>query len=648
MSQTAKNHSIYLDNLYNFKKINNQLKTNFLYTYGMIRQGKYLPLDIQSILNDYPKFPYNYNYWESLSGFNVQRIRHCTNDSVEYLLDELNPQMISFKSKLDKLPEELDEFNFQTAFQHTFFSDIDTLYNRDHNFINYNKIGEFSNILYSLIGSSFDSELENKSILLQIIHFFLLNYLIFKSTNLKSQVVDLVWSKKIFNKDNISNEFNNFIDNNIDLVSGDLTKILLKHVYSFVLPTDNILNLVQGVVKNSINELKGFFQSYNEIHGTLTDIKLTKTISNVLLHNISVNGLVKMFKDYDVFTDTDTIIQFDKKEEKKLNEFYNRINNYGIRQYMNLLYTYKFYPIKFVNIISMIVKEYVENKIYTPDDIDYNFIKDIKRYLASIENNITDTDINNYIDVLPSILTTTNFDYWFKKDECSSFCVNLYFLDYFDEFIKSNVFVEFITLLLRNIYNELVENGYVDYGYNWNVHYSIIEFYFISLFKQAITRKKLFGNLNSELNALLENLFMSNFSPIENETVIGDVDGTRSVFVTRYQFEESSIEVYIDGILQDSSTYTINGSTKTIMFNIVILEGSLITVNYQPQYDIIISKYDEEGYTQQDFRKYINYKIDEFKSNNVIAESISKYIQNLYLGTVTKQTYFNILRYFRI
>lgn len=644
MNIASENHSIYINNVYNYNTVLDYWADSFYYTYGMLRQGKYLPLNFKETLKEYPKYPKNFKFWQSTSAFNIQKIREIILDSTEYLIENLPSNVALLKPTLDTFPETVNKYSFEVPFQQTIFSNKNDLYLNTHHFINYFSISPYINTINHVIGNRFDERLLQVDFIQQVINIFLLNSLIYKVTDINMQLMDYLDSIQSFSVDKISEGFDEFIDAENELIAIDLTDIILKYIYSIIQPSERLTGVVYNTIKDEINSLKDYFSEYNDLMNQVSNIIINKTVSDCLLQTGSVFGTVYLFYNHlDVFPK----IQhsgYQVSENEKLKNYMNKVSKYIMRNYLNLCYIYKFWPIKFLNTLPVIITKYVESEVFPISDLNLANIS-LDSHMSKIFEYI---DLEKYCEALVDILDPAKLKLWASNNKISHFSATLYFLDNFDKFFESEIFLNHLTSLLESVYNILEQEGFVDSGINWNVYHGTIKSYYISLFRQALVRKKLFKNQINSLNTNLIKFFDNSFDPINGEVLSSSSEGDNLFFKTKYQFDESSVTVYINDIEQSSDDYYIHGKDHSISFKNYPPVGSVITADYTPSYNITIKKYDEDGYDWDDFKQYVEQKIEDFKNHPTVTKNIRNYIENIYLGTVNKQILYDILRYFKV
>lgn len=160
---------------------------------------------------------------------------------------------------------------------------------------------------------------------------------------------------------------------------------------------------------------------------------------------------------------------------------------------------------KFLSIMSILIKKYIENNIMTIDE-RYLTENDILSYVKTLDSSIF-YDI--LIETFDKRLTTPNIFNWCTKYEVSRFVILMYFMNMFDEFIESDEFNNFIEDIIKFASDVLYNNQYITKDFNWYECIDSLKLYFKSFLRYNLAEGQLFKsfivNLNEDILYILQN-----------------------------------------------------------------------------------------------------------------------------------------------
>lgn len=637
-SNISRNLSIYLNNVFNFKYINDSLSNSFNQVFDEIIQGQRLSINFRKTFDDYPRYPYYYKYIEKMGIYNLLKIKQVTLDSVDKLIDSIDSDTISLKSVLDDYPIMKNDLIYDINLQLTYFTDQENLYNFLKFFLNFYGQEEYDNICYYLMGPSFHDNNDACEFSQQAVVMYYLSRLIIRITDFGTQFSDFMTNEDIFEESKVVTSFNSFIDSQQDDISSHLCQIVCRNVYNMINISDVIINLVKNAILEDIDVLKTKFESFLDIRGGTLTSDIDRNVRNSIYHVIILNllkeiadpaqGVLNNIYSSD-FSDTNG-----REEETIISEYLDKVTEHNIKSFLFLSYLYKFWPIKFLNVMSVILKNFTERKIVLSSD---SYLSDttVKSYIQYFETN--GIDFATLSTFLTSELTSSNILDWTNEYEVPKFATSMRFIKLFDDFLDSTGFEDFLTTTLTGIQDVLIANGYIQPSLNYYTGFYLLKLYFKTLFRSKLYTDELFDDLITDLSDSLEYVFTDSYpSPISGEVPSGTTNGSNVLFTTKYQFDDATLAVYIDGV--PSVDFTSNSKYHYVIFNTPPSAGTVITVDYTIYYELTYD-YDESTLTSE-FAKYID--------NNASITEVGLFHRNMYLGSVTKQIYYNILNYFQL
>jgi len=633
MKIVSNNFNIYLNNVYNFDSITMEWLASFSNVFQHISKGQLIDFTFKDTLNEYPKYPLNYAYVRDIGKFDILKVRELTLDTVNGLMEAIDPDIVFLKPLFDSFPELPDSFVFDVDLQRTYFTKTSDLYNQSKFFLNNYNFQEFDNLMQFVSGAYYDETTKDLPMLPQYLMLYLLVYLVPRMSTFRRQFTDYSLSNNVFTQDFVSTQFKEFITDSIGTISSHLCNITTKNIYSMVDISNSITDLVTTKLTGTIPEIGDAFETFLLNIAEDPELNMSKIVNDCMAHVGSLNVLSEIFTTGNIIN-TSTLVGFDIKENDIINNHLAKVHQYNIKSYLFMSYLYKFWPIKYFNVLSILSKEYVEREIM-PISSYFLDSADIGSYMLNFANN----GIN--IEELTTLIQNKhNFgDILDKWDELgtSRFVINIYAIELLDRFMETQEFADYIKLLLKGIFDELYDNGYVDKTFNWYQSIDVINLYFKSLFRMSIASGQLFGIMPGILSDNLRLMETQLFSPTNGEIPIGALDGDNMLFIARYQFDDATLVVKIDDVEIPNTEYISTGNSHVIMFN-TPPSGTVIKVSYTPDYEITF-KYSQD---------YIQRSINTVFNSQATANNITIFMKNMYLSTLSKQVYYNILDYFSL
>lgn len=257
------------------------------------------------------------------------------------------------------------------------------------------------------------------------------------SAQMRGNIVEVI-ERRIHGSDSMIDDNGNLIGSFYKNFENFFTTIDLSPV-NFIIA--NIVNCINSFV--SVDIMSTIYKSYDS-KSVINDPPVIPVVDKIYKVGPSPTGVfidhanqIAIYNSGWTFTD---IIIDDKNtnilysegyifEEDQYNDFISRISEPQLKNYMFLAFLYKFWPLKFLNVIQLTIREYVEDYIKTPED-DVREKLDFQRVFKMFCNNIDDSGAINYtnlktfldntVSALPSLISDSSFA--FIYDSNSVYC----------------------------------------------------------------------------------------------------------------------------------------------------------------------------------------------------------------------------------
>ncbi len=388
MSKFADGYSRYLNHFYYTKKYKT-LRKYFRNSVISLTDPNFITKTLIDNIDHFPKYPYFLNAFVRTDAIDLIKIFNSTMDNTDKLIDSmLGVEELGKKKLYDSIPSVLDQFLIELNFQFAYVATPMDLYNSElilKSFATEYQYRNFFSDLYSPLFYSFDQEngtsagLENKSFLYQYMLYSVLYNLLVTSQNIYSKsLMYLAYINQHGLQDDRVDQsamllgFENFISNYHPIMSTDLAINISKSIYDFQKISTTILqNLKENIAMKINDPITGFYKSfYNFYYGqtSLTPISfLCNNFTSYLNAAISADIVSKIYSDNNII-DQEATIRRTFYEDDIYEMYMRKISGELMKNYLFLCFLYKFWPIKFLNILQLSMKEYVENLIKSPSD----------------------------------------------------------------------------------------------------------------------------------------------------------------------------------------------------------------------------------------------------------------------------------------
>ena len=365
MSILAKRFSSFFTSIYNYPSIQDDLNTKFTFVYENI--DEILDDKFENKKKKFPKYKDCSKIIKQLSSYNVMRIYNVVSDGTKYLLETINKQhILTLKPNFDHMPLNRKNFIKDFYLQETYFTDIEDLYDKDVWF-NLKNEQQRRNYYVTHFTSSFNSYLDDGSFIQIFSLHNLFNQTFTDSCNFLNKSIYYFSENDIINKTNIQNQFNDYIDNNHIDISKKLVSLIFKTIYQYPAVSQNIIDNLTVDISSKILNIKDIFKDFSDIFITDPVFELCQ-LTNKALSNISAVEITKDLFNNSNYFDQNIVQELVQIEDKIIRDFKSKISFSNIKQYLYMLFYYKFWPFKFLNVIPYVIRNYVENYL-KPDKI---------------------------------------------------------------------------------------------------------------------------------------------------------------------------------------------------------------------------------------------------------------------------------------
>lgn len=566
MTVFANDHSINMSTLFAYKNKINYYKNMFEKAYQYFKTPNYLDKKLIDIKDQFPKFPTEFNIISSLDSVNLYAINECTMNNIEFLLDILmGTSIISLKPKYDKIPSSVEDILIQYYYQMSYLTKTSNHYDFDNltkSYLVENQ--EYYNHFGNLFGSYFDGssgKLKDFSFIINystycMIHNYLYSYCdFFAALSDYTQQAEIQNSENstLFTKYKLKESFSMFINYYKYTISNETSKIISKIIFQFdslgpKLDQDLRL-LVEKRICNSTINIKTIFKDFINkpnianpsiiICSNIVDSLYASISSNITSHIFNSDKIIPILNDIldldiDIVNELTDVNSLDSVkltsspilnsiiyENNKFKEYFNKMTEMNLQSYLFLVFLYKQNPEKFLNVLQLVIKDYVENVIKT-SSINDDFIKinenndtnnrDLQHIISSYITKDSNENNNtiNYKELAKYInenFTLFKIKKHLADNKIVEFSCKMYYLDLINQFVESLEFKKYIKTILYDVYIYLRNNGHISHDFNWYQKYETIHIYIKSFLQQKIFNQSiiLLSNSNKEASFIFGN-----------------------------------------------------------------------------------------------------------------------------------------------
>ncbi len=497
MNEVAQTYAQLLHTISNYSERSSKLLTAFTNVYNNILEGKFLPYEFLQEREQYPKYPYLYPTINTLKPFNLMKIFHSTSDQTQYILDTIhNSDILALKSKYDNIP--INDLLLDVQLQTSYFGDImDDLYSMDL-FLNFYRSDMYGNYAFETFGGTLNDELKNTSLLYLLVLHITLSRNLPNSMTLYLSALNHIVTEDTLNESALSTQFDDFIDTNETDFCREVVEFIVRYSYNIPKFSDTFIDGIinDPNVSNAILSIKTTFSEFIDGKENIV-YSLLNTASRALYLSVSSDLIPLIYINFshaNLSVSNNISEYIEKPAFAALMEKYSHIS---IKQYMFLNYYYKFWPKKFLNILQLIIKEYVNNYI-KPESNNLFDPFEMMSSLLSITNAIDWTELETY---LAATITPTYLDNLIVDTDVLDFSTKLHLTKLLDEFVnidETSIMDSYIDNVFNAIFDNLNQRGQVLHTVNYFDNRDIFLVYLKTYFRKNIFEKNIFGTYFSD------------------------------------------------------------------------------------------------------------------------------------------------------
>ena len=430
MSVFADGYSRYLS--YNFNYIDRLklFRKYFRSSVKIMADPNFMARSLIDRLDQFPKYPYFYNPLIRTDSLNLVKIYNSTLDNTSDLVESmLDSDELMRKKVFDTIPNTVEDFLEEICFQFSYISTASEIYNYElivRSFVSDSQFRNFFSDLYVPYFYSSDqiegdtAGLENSSATYQYLLYSCLYNMFSISHNIGTRGLLYLTHINDFgplfdrvDKTIMLIDFDVFVNNYVDQMSADLAINVGKAIYSFQKISPIMLQNLSTVIRDSLLHVtSGLSASFYLFFYSLDTYPPAESIITNFLDNLnSLMSADVVSKIYNDATIVDTVEMSSQTNNENLlsSGFMEKIAESQLKNYLFLCFLYKYWPVKFLNILQLTIREYVENYIKTTND-DSLTLDEYKNLISTFcESKINYTNLNQFLNLFllptPTLVT---------------------------------------------------------------------------------------------------------------------------------------------------------------------------------------------------------------------------------------------------
>lgn len=483
-----------------------------------IDEKDYLDYDFLDSYGNYPKYPNDFRPIVNLNKYNILEIYNAYSSSNDFLLASINNEnILNYKNTLDTIP--ITKISNDVRVQTIFFQDM------------YNGILETDQIVNPFFSTSRDSyifkqfgyQLPSSESNFSFIAAYALYQFLF--TNMKS-ILDMynkvqVYALPYMDAVNYTYQesLDKYIDSNLDTLTKQISEFVLNYVYKITLPTGEFFNNVQEIVKKNIDgKLRTSIKNYLRNQDTMV-LSNVKAISQGVYSKLS-EILIQDLINYTEGSSISEVINEELNDhlvKVEIEKFNKRLSNYtenNFKPYSYLIFMYNRTPLKFLNVLQLVLKFYTEHEIKLIDDYDFTEIELRSYFNTLFKKSSNSINYDNIVPLLSHSITTDLISSILIDDYTLSYMFRANMAYYIDTFFELTNYDEVINGILDDVFKYLKNDLQISYKYDYYENRLLIELFLRSLLRRDILNGKMFVDRENELFELFD-IYLNNFTTRE-------------------------------------------------------------------------------------------------------------------------------------
>lgn len=559
MSILSRAYASYMFHFHKYQPRLDLFNTAFMEINNLINAGQFIECDLVDKIDDYPKYPTTYRFFDKTADFNIWKVHNVSPDTVDVLIDYItNKNALTLRPNLNTIPNDLTKLRNDVFFQYTFWADLDDLFNTKLHFHDYSMMKKIINYYNCLDTDSYNVGFEEDSI--SFIHIFLFDFLFRQQlknvTNFPMALNMYCIDNDTFNRTQIKNEFNTFIDTNKSdffLLCG---KIILQSLYQMAKIDSTVTtHISSSIVDKNIEKLKDCFSSYidNQISDPASE--LTQYALNCLYLVYGSNQISDLYNNEDIFNlgfiQTNAIA-----EDNIFRDFFDKVSTTSLKSYLYLTYLYKFWPIKFLNINPIVMAKYVEELIKPESSLAFS-TRNLESLLSFSLSDVN-LDYGNLKDYFDANLDANYLSDLVDQENVIQFSFFIYFIKLFDDFMKHELYNEFVQGVYEDVFVILRDKGHVDNLFNWNNCQILFDLFFKAFIRSKIINNEIFNGSQSEYTQVFKDVLNGETGQSKYDVHFSfEEDRIRSLYSNLANSHFEKIHHFIESIYLSSLSSTV-------------------------------------------------------------------------------------------
>lgn len=389
MNVFADAYSRYLSNNFNYINKTKQFQKYFKGSVISLTDPNFMSKILIAKKDEFPKYPYFLNAFVRTDYVDIVKIYESIMDNTDTLVDTMiGSSELAKKYSYDVIPNALDSFLAELYFQFSYISTSEDLYNYDllvRSFISEDQYRNFFSDLYAPLYHSTDqiegetAGLEDKSFLYEYMLYTCLYGIMNSTHTIYSSILRYLTFVNSYGvpTDRVDHvtmlaDFQTFITNYSNNMSIDLSNIIAKSMYDFQnISKIMIENLITVIDSKITNVTTGMYKSFYNFYNLNTSLHPVNFLANNFIQQLNsfstIDFVSEIYDDFSIVDEEITNLQIQEEIDEYV-AFMGKITAAGLKNYLFLCFLYKFWPIKFLNVLQLSLKEYTENNIKTADD----------------------------------------------------------------------------------------------------------------------------------------------------------------------------------------------------------------------------------------------------------------------------------------
>jgi len=489
-----------------YASILENLSSIFTSTMDEIDRRFFMSIDFLDYYKTYPRYPLDFKVIHNLGKYNILSIYNIVQNDVKYLLDAIESQeILSQKSRMDKIPE--SDVKRDYGLQLTYFSKIST---------DILEHGVYNGFIMdknrrSYIFKTFGHFVSQANIESSLICEYALYLMLFRNMRSSLRIYESALQENIQvlrKNQQYADSFAAYIEKNKTTIAEHIIKYILEYTYKISNPSGTFLNEITKTVERKLSGLSDIFLSSVSIKDSIA-ADLIMNASECLYNYISAK-FVNSAADPELKVISEELSQILKTWE--LEENYNPVlENYStqsFREYLYLVYYYKNYPRKFLNVLQLMVINYVKNHMVDENASTFNpayLLSRLKQvFLNGIDANLLQTLLEQNVtpDYMKTVFDEQKIIEYSNRTGMIGCIETIFSLDNPD-------FESYIDDLYETLFSYLKNTVQVEPYYEYHFNKKMLYWYLLAYLKRDILENKVFSKEEEMLREIIHTVLDS-------------------------------------------------------------------------------------------------------------------------------------------